>query len=304
MNRVERIRNRLPRFYKHWDKDSAVNCILSAVSKQLDEADEKITYIMKSHWVDTAQEEELNRLGALFGLSRLSKEDDPHLRARLKRAVNEYKGGGTVSAILDAVKVLIGTKDSEDVKITENPPASTFAEFTVRAGDTWTLGSNSITDAQPNLTVTVKEGGQVSNPQISNLDTGESISFKGKLKGGQKLVVTKKKASIDGQDVSKKISPQKAPRLTRSSSTWKYSESLEKLIGVFDTAVFDEHTFAVKVPSVGIRYDWTRLQPATFEVGIESKALQENGVSKAYLESVVNSMKAAGVNALVKVSGK
>jgi hypothetical protein len=272
------------------------------VSKQLDEVEDKITDVMKAHWADTAHEDELNRLGVLLGLSRLSGEDDLHFRARLKRAANEYKGGGTVSAILDAVKASIDSQSAEDVKIVENPRASAFAEFTVRAGDTWTLGSNSITDAQPRLTLTVEEGGEVSSPRIMNLDTGESITFQGKLKGGQNLVI-KKKASLEGKDVSKRISPQKIPRLLRRGSTWKYTEALEELIAVFDTAKFGEHTFAVRVPSVTIRFDWTRFQPATFEVRIKSKALRGSDLSKPYLERVVNSMKAAGVNTIIKVTG-
>jgi hypothetical protein len=72
---------------------------------------------------------------------------------------------------------------------------------------------------------------------------------------------------------------------------------------VFDTAKFDEHTFAIGVPTVRIRFDWTRLQPATFLVQIKSKALRDSGLSESYLEKAVNSMKAAGVNAIIKVRG-
>jgi hypothetical protein len=303
MDRLERISNRLPRFYKHWEQDSLVFTLLEAVIKQLDEAEERITDMMKAHWVDTAVGDELDKLGDLFGLSRLAEEKDAPYRARLKRAVTEYEGGGTVSTILAAVKALIRAQSEEDVQIIENPPTSASAEFVVRAGDKWTLGSNSIEDAQPNLTMTVEETGGVSNPQVMNLDTGESITFKGKLKSGQKLVIKKKKALIDDQDISQKVSPQTVPQLLRRGSTWKYSESLEKLVGLFDTAKFDEHTFAVKIPAVKIRFEWTRLQPATFEVRIKSKALEGSGYSVPYLENVVNSMKAAGVNAIINVSG-
>jgi len=303
MDRLERISNRLPRFYKHWERNSLVFTFLRAVIKQLDEAEERIIDMMKAHWVDTAVGDELDKLGDLLGLSRLAEEKDPPYRARLKRAVTEYEGGGTVSTILAAVKALIRAQSEEDVKIIENPPASASAEFVVRAGDKWTLGSNSIEDAQPNLTIAVEETGEVSNPQIMNLDTGESITFKGKLKSGQNLVIKKKKALIDDQDISQKISPQTVPRLLRRGSTWKYTESLERLVGVFDTAKFDEHTFAVKIPAVKIHFDWTRLRPATFEVRIKSKALESSGYSVPYLENVVKSMKAAGVNAIINVSG-
>lgn len=303
MDRIERICSRFPRLYKHWAKDSLLYTIIDAVGRHLDQVEERITGMMKAHWVDTAVEEELDGLGATLGLNRFVEEDDSHFRGRLKRAVNEYKGGGTVSAILEAVRAAVDAEENEDVEIVENPPASTFAEFTVRAGNTWALGSSSIRDEESSLTLTVEEGGEVSDPQVANLDLDESLTFKGKLKGGQELVIKEKEAFLDGEDVSDKILPPKIPHLLRRGSNWKYSEALEKLIGVFDEARFDEHTFALKVPAVTIRFDWTRLQPATFEIRIKSKALSKSGLSKPYLEKIVNSMKATGVRVLMKISG-
>jgi len=114
-------------------------------------------------------------------------------------------------------------------------------------------------------------------------------------------VIKKNKASIDGRDVTANISPQKTPRLLRKGSTWKYSEALLERIGVFDTAKFDEHTFAVGVPTVKIRFEWIKSEPATFIVQIKSKALRESGLTESFVEMAVNSMKAAGVNAIIKV---
>lgn len=301
MDRVQRISTKLPRFYKHWQKNSLIFSLLKGVSKQMDEVEEEITDLMKAHWVDTSKGDELDKIGVLVGSTRIPGEKDKHFRARLKRAVNEYKGGGTVSAILEAVKALIGAKSEEDVEIAENPRVKASAEFTVIAGDTWTLGSNSIVDEQPSLSLTVEEKGKVSNPQIVNMDTGESMTFKGKLKSGEQLVIKKNKASIDGRDVTANISPNKTPLLLRKGSTWQYSEALLERIGVFDTAKFDEHTFAVGVPTVRIRFDWMKNQPATFIVQIKSKALRESGLTESYVEKAVNSMKAAGVEAIIKV---
>ena len=303
MDRVERICDRLPRFYRYWDRDSLVFNLLRGASEQLDEAEEKITDLMEAHWVDKAAEDELNKLGALLGLSRLSTEDDLNYRARLKRGVNEYKGGGTVPAILDAVKALISTQSDEDVKIIENPPVSAFAERVVRHGSKWKLGSKSIKDAQPSLTLTIEEPGEVSNPQITNLDTMEYVTFKGKLKSGQELVIKKNKAVLDGKDVSKRILPKKIPRILRRDTNWEYTEFLERWVGKFGEAKFDENRFMVRVPSVRIRFDWTAFQLATFEVQIKRKALRDSGFSKPYFERVVKSMKAAGVNAAITVSG-
>jgi hypothetical protein len=302
MSRTQRIGNRLQRFYKHWQKDSLIFSLLHSVSKQIDEIDEEITALMKAHWVDTAKEAELSKLGILVGAERLPEENDAHFRVRLKNAVNEYKGGGTVSAILESVRALLGAKSDGDIQIVENPRVEASAEFIVQAGDTWTLGSNSIVDEQPSSLIIVVEGrGQVDNPQVTNMSTGEFIAFKGKLKSGEQLVIKDDKAYIDEKEVTENVSPQKMPRLLRKGSNWKYSEALLERIAVFDTAKFDEHTFAVEVPTVKIRFDWIRSQPATFVVKIKSNALGESGLTESYVERVKNSMKATGVNGIIEV---
>jgi len=302
MSRTERVSERFPRFYKYWQKDSVIFSLVQSVNSQLDNADEEVVNLMKAHWVDTAGVSELERIGTLVGSKRMPEEDDVHFRSRLKMAINEYKGGGTLSAIAENIRALI-RGGNEDVELIENPPAKTSAEFVVIANNTWTLGSNSIGDEEPSLTMTVEEGGRVSNPEITNVDTGESISFKGKLKSGQQLVIKKDKALLDETEVTESMSSQKIPTLLRAGSTWKYSEVLLERIGVFDSGKFDEHTFAVGVPTVKIRFEWTRRQPATFLVQVRSKALRESGVTESYLEKAIDSMKAAGVNAIIKVRG-
>lgn len=305
MSRTQRISDRLQRFYKHWHKGSMILTLLESLSKQMDVVDIEITNLMKAHWVDTARGEELDRLGTLVGAKRIPDENDGRFRARLKRAVNEYRGGGTISAIHEAVKALIGVKKEEDVDIIENPRIEASAEFRVIAGDTWTLGSSSIIDEQPSsLTLVVEGRGQVGNPQILNVDTGESIALKGKLDSGEQMVIRDEKAFIDEKEVTGDVSPLKPPRLLRKGSTWKYSEAILERIAVFDTAKFDEHTFAVEVPMVRIRFEWVRSQPATFLVRIKSKALRDSGLTFPYVQNAVNSMKASGVNAIVEVFGR
>jgi hypothetical protein len=91
------------------------------------------------------------------------------------------------------------------------------------------------------------------------------------------------------------------PNLLRKGSVWKYSEALLEKIGVFDTAIFDEHTFAVGVPTVRLHFEWTRRQPATFMIKIKSETLMKNGITESNLQKTVDSLKAAGVNAIIKV---
>ena len=303
MSRVERISNRLPRFYKHWKPDSLIFTLLQAVGKQLDDADLRIIDLIKTRWVDTADGDALEKLGTLVGAKRLSEENDSRFRQRLKRAVNEYKGGGTVSAILGSTRAVVFSAESGDIQIIENPRVETSAEFMVKAGDSWMLGSNSITDEQPvGLSLTVEGEGSVENPQITNMATGELITLKGQLKNGEQLTIKDGKADIDGKEVTENVSPLKVPTLLRKKSNWRYSEAILERIAVFDTAKFDEHTFAVEVPTVTMRFDWLRSQPATFHVEIKSEALSKSNVTESYVETVLNSMKASGVKATIEVT--
>jgi hypothetical protein len=299
MTRIGKIGDRFPKLYRTWEKDSLLYVLLQSISDQIDKTEYGIADLMKAHWIDTAEGEELDKLGLLFGAKRLRDEDDAHLRTHLKRAVDEYKGGGTVSVILDEFRTAF--KGDKDLQIIENPPDESFAEFLVVANDTWFLGSNSIKNEEATLSLTVEGEGQVSNPSVTNVDTGESITFNGQLKKGEKLVLQKDCAMVGDKDVTENVMPSNAPFLFRKGSNWKYSEALLELIGVFDGGKFDENTFALGVPTVRVRFDWTRQQPATFMVQVKSQTLADSGLSKSYLEKTANYLKAAGVNAIIKV---
>jgi hypothetical protein len=300
MSRLDRISDRFPRFYKSWEKGSMISILIEALSKQLDEVDGGITDLMRAHWVDTAEGDELDKLGIIVRVSRMSGEESEHFRGRLKRAVDEYKGGGTVSVILESVNELLGAED-KNVAIVENPIVDAWEEFKVVANDTWSLGSKSIEDEQPSFCLTVEGEGEVSNPQITNMGTGKSVTFKGKLKTGEQLVITQNSASLNAEDVTANVTPNDLPQLLRKGSAWKYSEALLEKIGIFDSAKFDEHTFALGVPTVRVRFEWKRRQPATFEIQIRSEALLNSGLEEIYLEKALSSLKAAGVNATIKV---
>jgi hypothetical protein len=291
MNRLERIGNRFPRIYRTWEEESLLRVLLRATSNQMDKTESGVDDILKAHWIDTAEGDELDKFSLLLGTKRLREEDDAHLRAHLKRAVYEYKGGGTVSAIMEEFKTKF--REDKDLQIIENPPEESYAEFLVIANDTWVLGSNSIKNEEATLSLTVEGEGQVSNPSITNVDTGESITFNGQMKKGEKLVVAKNHAMLDEKDVVQSVTFDNSPLLLRKGSRWKYSEALLELIGVFDGGRFDKNTFAMGVPTVRVRFDWTRQQPATFMVQVKSKALADSGLAPSYLKKTANYLKAA-----------
>jgi len=97
MERTQRILDRLPLFYRAWDENSIVYNLIFALGKRLDEADKEVTAILRSHWVDTAFGHDLDRMGAVYGFERKQREGDTEYKNRLKQAVIEFKGGGTIN---------------------------------------------------------------------------------------------------------------------------------------------------------------------------------------------------------------
>ncbi len=301
MSRLERISNRLPRLYVSYEKSSLIFNLLQAIDKELSNLDEGITDLMKSHWVDSAEGKDLDKMAVLVSSYRAS-EDDLVFRRSLKKTIEEYRGGGTISIILERLQDLLSPGENDDIEIIENPRVKTSAEFSVVASDTWILGSESIKDETTTLAISIDGKGEVTNPKIINLDTNKSISFKGKLIAGKQLKIGQKKALLGDQDITNKVNSEDALKLFRKKSEWKYTESLSGVIGIFDTAKFDENNFAVGIPTIKVRFDWEKSQPSVILVKIKSSVLFKSGLTKQYLEKTLNSIKAAGVKVVLKVT--
>jgi hypothetical protein len=301
MERTQRIIDRFPSFYKTWDRNSLIFKVVSALGKRLDEADKEPAAILRAHWVDTAFGNDLDKLGAIYNIDRKKGESDPEYRARLKRAIMEFKGGGTISAVLSLVKMALGLPMDYPLELLENPPKGIYKELKVRTGETWSLSSESVLDATPSITISVEtEDAKVTNPTITNLDAEEVVTFNGVIRSVERLRIENGRAFLNDSEVTEKLSTNITPKLLRKGSMWKYTEPLEEDIGVFDTAHFDLSVFAVGIPTVKIGFEWIAYQPATFELRIPKDAVpQGDGISR--LQEVVDSIKAAGVQAIIKV---
>lgn len=301
MKRTKRILDRFPSFYKTWDENSRIFKIISAVGKRLEEVDKDTNIILRSHWVDTAFGNDIDKLGAIFNLKRRVGEEDSEYRNRLKRAIMDFKGGGTVSAILSSVRMALGLPNNYPIELVENPPITLEKTLEVRTGDTWFMSSNSVVDAVPSITITTEMADMtITNPTILNVDTGEKVSFSGEVRTGEELKIEDGKATLNGVDVTERLKAASFPRLLRKGSIWKYSERVEEAIGRFDISSFDESIFAVGIPTVKIIFRWVAYQPATFEIKIPKEAISgKNDLS--ILKEVIYAIKAAGVKAIIKV---
>jgi len=301
MSGTQRIVERFPSFYKSWDRTSLIFRMVSALGKRLDEAEKELVAILRAHWVDTAVRSDLDSLGVSYNMKRRPNESDSDYRDRLKRAIVEFKGGGTVSAVLTSVRTVLGLPEEHRLKLIENPPKRMNKELEVKTGETWRLSSNSVLDAIPSITIDVKaEDSKITNPTVINMDTNESITFKGVIQSGKQLSIKDGKAVLDGVNVTKKLSTTTMPKLLRKESTWRYTELIERELGVFDTARFDSSVFEVGIPAALVGFKWTAYQPATFEIQIPRDVISESGLS--LVQEVVDSIKAVGVNAIVKLT--
>ena len=300
MERTQRILDRFPEFYLTWDKTSIIYELVTALGKRIDESEKDLDSILEAHWVDTAANDDLDRLASVYNLGRSPGESDPELRSRLKRAIIEYKGGGTMKAILDSVRMALRLPLDYPIEMVENPEAEVHREFTVQSGDTWSFSSESIHDAEPVIEITLapEEEDVITDPTLTNLETGETITFSGEVKKGQILVIEDGKARVNNKEVKKSLSAPKPPTIPRRMTRWTYRQPISEEIGVFDTAVFDESKFAVGIPKVKLALRWMSNQLATFELRIPRSALtRKNSLQMA--RDAVESIKATGVKAII-----
>lgn len=295
MSSVNRICERLPAFYRSWSKDTMVYKMVEAVGEELDVSREKVMEMMRSHWVDTASGVDLDKMGPLFGLKRILGEDDAHYRNRLKAAVVDFTGGGTLESIRSMLRSLV----SGEVEIVENPAVDAEYELKVMAGDSWSLGNCSVEDVTvPEISIEAED--VIENPQVVNEDLNESFSFQGKMSKGDRLVFKEGKCFLNDEDVSDRVTVGNVPHIYRKPSNWRYVELIREKIGVFDSTAFDESIFAVSVPKAKVAFKWRRYQPATILVRIGREALNRSRTVEEYVKDVLGSIKAAGVKVIVE----
>lgn len=297
--KAEKIASRLPQFYMYREKGSSVWAIVSASGKRMDEAEKEHASIMRSHWADTAFNTDLDRLGALLGVARRQGEPDNDYRGRIKTAIISYKGGGTPESIRMVVRKALGLPQDFPLAIKENPQVRRKKTHKVSAGKEWQVKPLSVEPATPDIELSVAtEGSKIADPVLTNLSTGESVMFKGNMKFGDKLEIKEGKAFLNGADKTSKLSG--AVSLPRAASSWKYTESIGANAGAFDNARFDTSVFAVDIVS-DLTMEWTASQPATFELHVPGDALKRAGVTSTYVQGLLDSMKAGGVKAILKV---
>jgi hypothetical protein len=198
-------------------------------------------------------------------------------------------------------RIALGLASDAPIEIEENPRAQLKQTWRLSANNEWTINPMNIADAVPEITIAVEtEKAMITNPTITNMDTGESIMFAGSLSRGDVLNIKEGSATVNGKDVTEKLSVRKMPSLPRKKTRWQYTEAIGANLGVFDRSKFDKSVFAVEIVTA-VTFEWTARQPASFAVRIPKELLGKSGVTKEYVQELLNSVKACGVKGEVTV---
>lgn len=301
MPRADDIAERLPHFYMTWDGDAAISTLIRSVARVLDGTEADLIEVLRSHWVDTAHVTDLDRLGLMLSTRRKAGERDQEYRGRLKTAIIGYSGGGTQNSIRIMMRIALGLPEEYPIDIVENPPMGMKRSWTVPANGEWVVDPVSIAGSEPQITLAVETPDvEINNPTIINIDTGESVTFNGKMSRGDVLKLAGGRATLNGVDRTGMLSTTAPIKLPRGKTRWQYAEAVGSNLGVFDRAYFDKSVFAVEIATT-ITFEWTAYLPAAFEVLIPSDLLKRSGARTEYVQGLLDSLKSSGVKGTVKV---
>jgi hypothetical protein len=237
MARTDSIISRLPYFFQSGDRLNNLYRWVEVFGKQVDIAEEDLIRVMRSHWVntannedskgfDTAEKGDLDKIFALYlealgGTSLLRQrgrrsgedglEDDKIYRERIKGLIGVLRDGAStkegIIAIVAANLGIVGdSQEAKDARATIRieeflPIAAPIQTFAVDLFQEFEAkNDNHITQVpQINVRIIGSLPTPLVNPTITNLETGESAMYVGQLHTGEELVfLTTGEATIGG----------------------------------------------------------------------------------------------------------
>ncbi|MFI9379626.1 hypothetical protein [Kutzneria sp. NPDC052558] len=288
-----------PDAYAAKDPSSLLGQLLDVVGAELTRADDSVKRVLKSHWVAYASGPALDGLASIFGVSRRSLPDgaiepDETFRRRLAAIVPLFTGGGTVRAVLGAVRSALGLPFDFDavalpaglradlealITLTENlgEADSLTGEATPGAADTATdlllqVSSASVLPSDATITITLAKGTgwglRVTGP--GGIGVASRADFL--LQPGVPLVLTGTPGALRALAGGVEVTPSFTaldgagapvlPQVPDGPSDWR----IHVQGAPFDFARFDVDSFGP--PAVHTVIAWRRATPLTFEVTV------------------------------------
>jgi hypothetical protein len=327
----DRIINRLPQFYKSWDKESILFSFIDSFAHELRKQKKELVNIKRTHWIDTSYGKNLDLLAKIYKLYRKQEESDEDFRNRIKRYLFEFTGGGTKKSILAQTIAYLNLKEEREMPILiENPLRKKILKMTVQNGDRINIQSESIDDEDFSLELSLEgDGFEILDPAIYNQENNSSIKFHGTLKSGEKVRISTKEKSVSYINNDREIDNvnndsnstslfnnksnngnnnntfiDDKMKIPRKKSTWIFKENTTPKLGKFDEALFDEYFYEVYIPKCSLNIEWKAEFLSSFELQIDSESFKRSGVSMQNFSDLINSIKAAGVKAFIEFINK
>jgi len=300
--KTDRLVALLPDAYGALDRESILYKVLDVFGSELITADGKVKDLLKSHWVRYAAGAALDGLASIYGVERRilrggQPEPDDAFRTRLQSVVPLFTGGGTVKAVLGAVRSALGLPfDLNQLQIPDSFAAlrrdidnlvtmvqfspvaqrvlgATVSEVANASELTLVVDLPTVSESSPRIEWRFNRGdGRELSVERTDTATGVRSVAGFTVPAGTTLTFTadadgRLSAEIERTDVSGSFvnlngsSPAKLPNVPITRSEWTFRARS----ATFDSAVFDAaDTF--DLPLFEVQLSLIRFQPLTFDV--------------------------------------
>ena len=219
MSRTKSIVSRFPDFYRSQDVENTFYRFIDVFGQMLSLAEEDLITVMKSHWIDKANNEDSKGFGAsqkgdmdkifalylqsLGGTSLLRQinrrsgvegiEDDRIYRERIKGLIDVLReGASTKDGIRSIVAANLGIVDDDElaqklrnqIRIIEYmPQIAGTGDYNLSVLEQFMVTNPNVVNSIPNIRIRVRDDfyAKLLQPRVTNLTNQESAVFNGEL---------------------------------------------------------------------------------------------------------------------------
>ncbi len=227
------ILSRFPDFFEAQDPQKLLYQVIGALAGPLDRLDRQLVEVMWAHWVSRARDvRDLERIAALYGMSRFDGEPRERFRRRLKALVRILLSGtATPAAVLQVAaaaldldiwdqagrpQLMPGERPNVTlarangrtaaIALVETPWKAVEPEAAVCVnGQRLGFHQDDFEPVVPTIVIT-GIGDRTVQPVITNLTNGQVIGYLDAVPNGQRLVIAPEgTARLEGRDVSHRL---------------------------------------------------------------------------------------------------
>lgn len=289
MGRTTSLIRRFPDFYDSGESRNLFHRLVAVFGETLDEVEADLLQVMRSHWVDTADNEgsrgfnttrkgDLDKIFTLYlenlgGTSRLKQHDrrdgaegeldDALYRGRIRGLIEVLmRGASTREGIVAVVAANLGivgespeaVKARQGIRIVEFLPEPTSAgSFALALYEGFAVNNPNVVDTTPEIRLRLRDDLPVPliRPRLKNLTTGGQVGYSGTVAPGDALAFfADGSALLNGVEVPVEGA---IPALPPGRSEWRFEAEIGLDEGRFDHTLFDFATFeAQRVDPIGV----------------------------------------------------